>query len=183
MLELLVSCGVSLDGNNEEDNSPLLLACAVGRFEAAKLLVHLGAALVSAKGSALAAARRHTLILQWLLVGLYTDQARLEQRKPESEAGGSTITRVGSWAGPWSMSYPLERGLQRKEEKAPIDWVGRLKQAQEQHERQEREQLTPWRLLKAGSSRAIGNPHTYRAGQVEEARGQSYLHRLEALAA
>ena len=80
-INMLLDAGADLEHEGGDDGTPLMGACAFGRFAVVKLLVSKGARLCYEKDgrtiSALHAARNYPKIKRWLLVARFTEGPRL----------------------------------------------------------------------------------------------------------
>ena len=82
LINLLLDAGAEPDYEGGEHGTPLMGACAAGRFEVVKLLVRKGAEMVyhnetGRRISALNAAKHFPEIVRWLLVGRFVEGPRL----------------------------------------------------------------------------------------------------------
>jgi len=78
MISLLHDTGAELETEGGDYGTPLMGACAAGRLQAVKLLARKGAKMLYCNEhgrsfSALRAAKYFPEIVQWLLVGRYTE--------------------------------------------------------------------------------------------------------------
>ncbi|KAK4183784.1 ankyrin repeat-containing domain protein [Podospora australis] len=77
----LLEAGANIDHHGSKEGSALMIACSYGRLEVVKLLVRKGAAIQYRREgtiySAVDSARSNPVIVNWLLVGRFTDQTKL----------------------------------------------------------------------------------------------------------
>ncbi|KAL0930309.1 ankyrin unc44 [Colletotrichum truncatum] len=134
-LHTLLAHGADVDVEGSVEGSALMVACAIGRFDAVRVLVYRGAKIaydtVLADGcrvfrSALAYAEPFPEIVRWLLVERHTSQRRLEFCT-DGSAGLEEV--VMPWSGIHVAGYELvgagAHGV-RKREESSLDFAERL---------------------------------------------------------
>ncbi|KAG8156758.1 hypothetical protein KVR01_013363 [Diaporthe batatas] len=112
MVKALMTMGAELELEGCRYGSPLMAACAWGNLDAARCLVRAGAQLcyVNDEGtqrSAVRAASRHKKVIQWLLVGRYTEQLKIDYQ-PSQATSHETV-----WSGPRLFKLALPTYMHR----------------------------------------------------------------------
>lgn len=125
-----ISIGADVEFENSEKGTALMAACSYGQLEAVKFLVRGGARISYwSKGhqhSALRAANRHPIIVNWLLVERFRDQPRIVEicdlTTPQS------LEKLCFWSGPHQAELPLKGRRKRRNDESGISWLARLTQ-------------------------------------------------------
>ncbi|KAK3385840.1 ankyrin repeat-containing domain protein [Podospora didyma] len=104
-VKALLSVGAEIDFEGSEDGTALMAACAMGRLEVVKLLVHHGASITTSNEtstrSALTMARSFPKIVRWLLVGKHIERKRI------AEFSTTETDVVSSWSGVLTVPVQL----------------------------------------------------------------------------
>ncbi|GME39292.1 uncharacterized protein K452DRAFT_357690 [Neofusicoccum parvum] len=126
MLDVLLEFGADVETEDPVEGTPLMIACATGRFAAVEFLVRRGArAAYESEGvswSSVKAAEKYPEVVEWLLVGRYTSQKKLE-RSPGVETEPSAFR---SWSGVRAVEVPLSGKLARSAGKSMLDYYVHL---------------------------------------------------------
>lgn len=126
MLEVLLEFGADVETEDPVEGTPLMIACATGRFAAVEFLVRRGARAAYESGgvswSGVRAAEKYPEVVEWLLVGRYTGQKKLE-RGPGVETEPSAFRL---WSGVRAVEVPLSGKLARSAGKSMLDYCVRL---------------------------------------------------------
>jgi ankyrin repeat protein len=125
-----ISIGADVEFEDSEKGTALMAACSYGQLEAVKFLVRSGARISYwSKGrqhSALRAAKRHPIIVNWLLVERFWDQPRIvgigDLKTPQS------LEKLCFWSGPHQAELPLKGKRERRNNESAISWLARLTQ-------------------------------------------------------
>lgn len=114
MVDVLLEYGADIEFHAEMEGTPLITACAAGRFSSVKLLVFRGATISYRKDgrvwSGVKAAERYPEIVVWLLCGRFSSQKPLSDRAhPETMNQPCRL-----WAGTEELEIPLSGELRRR---------------------------------------------------------------------
>lgn len=125
MAEALIGWGAKLEMEGCWHGSPLMAACAWGNLDAARVLVRAGALLcyINEEGvlrSAISAASRHQKVMNWLLVGRYTEQPKLDWKPSQITAHESV------WSGPRLFKLALPTYMHRDFYESRLSHLRRL---------------------------------------------------------
>ncbi|KAI1110109.1 ankyrin repeat-containing domain protein [Nemania sp. NC0429] len=131
-LEVIDHClemGADIDFDGSSYGSALMAACANSRLEAVKHLVRRGASIVYhgefGITSAIEAADGHKKIITWLLVGQFTEQAKLEYTSLQDS---NTAESIRAWSGVQQKPMRLTGSHERKRLESLRDYIFRLAQ-------------------------------------------------------
>lgn len=122
----LLELGASLNFEGCPSGSALMAACSAGRLQTVRLLVRHGAS-ISYHGpngfrSAVDVARRNKAIVDWLLVGRFTDQKKISV--PAVPGSSTDEFHTQSWSGPVKAGLVISGTSQRRaHESAKQYWV------------------------------------------------------------
>jgi ankyrin repeat protein len=125
----IISLDADLNFEGHALGSALLLACAKRQFKVVKLLVRAGAKITyfsttsNEWKSAYAFAQNSPAILQWLLVGQYTEQRKISFAPGETHCSEE---RIRPWSGVTQVSLPLIGERKQRHEESLFDYVVRL---------------------------------------------------------
>ncbi|GME48106.1 uncharacterized protein K452DRAFT_357690 [Neofusicoccum parvum] len=126
MLDVLLEFGADVETEDPVEGTPLMIACATGQFAAVEFLVRRGARAAYESGgvswSGVRAAEKYPEVVEWLLVGRYTSQKKLE-RGPGVETEPSAFRL---WSGVRAVEVPLSGKLARSAGKSTLDYCVRL---------------------------------------------------------
>ncbi|KAF2686819.1 ankyrin [Lentithecium fluviatile CBS 122367] len=118
VMEVLLRAGANMELPSRASGTALVTACLTGQLSSAKYLVRRGASYDSTFNgrpiNALDAAHGHQAIIEWFLVGRFTDQLKLTSGDADNN---STQKRVMCWSGVRQM-----RVLLRAEFDRPTGW-------------------------------------------------------------
>lgn len=124
-IRLLLSMGSNMEHEAGEEGTPLVAACAYRRLDAAKLLVRYGANLQhESRGngrSAVAAAQCFPEIMNWLLVGRFTDQRRLKDSGRNECSSSFSV-----WSGIRQVGVPIQWQWKQGRHETMMDYARRL---------------------------------------------------------
>jgi ankyrin repeat protein len=88
-VDFMIEYGTAINMEGGPDGTPLMAACVAGHLSIVKRLVHSGALLIYWNGtghvSAFVKAQPHKKLLQWLLVGRFTETLRLTGESAEED--------------------------------------------------------------------------------------------------
>lgn len=124
----LLDLGARLKFEGCPSGSALMAACSAGRLETVKLLVRRGASITyhgpNGTRSAVDIARRNKAIVDWLLVGRFTDQKKIS----DSAVPGSSPDEVETqpWSGPVTAELVVSGSSQRQADESAKQYWGRL---------------------------------------------------------
>jgi hypothetical protein len=112
----LLGLGASLEFEGCPSGSALMAACSAGRLETVRLLVRRGAS-ISYYGpngfrSAVDVSRRNKAIVDWLLVGRFTDQKKISV--PAVPGSSTDEFDAQPWSGPVKAELVISGPLQRR---------------------------------------------------------------------
>lgn len=127
VMENLLRLGAKIDFEGCPQGSALMAACHAGRIDAVKFLVRKGAKIYyegpTFSRSAITAAKRHKSIVNWLLVGHFTEQPKLTSCGGIS---GHQDLEVKSWAGLVKVKLRVSDSLERRGYESIKDYLFRF---------------------------------------------------------
>ncbi|KAL0936855.1 ankyrin-2 ankyrin [Colletotrichum truncatum] len=127
----LLRIGLDMEFEGSTAGTPLLAAAHEGRVDVVKLLVYRGAKVLYKKNdvwkSALDAAKSFPGIVDWLLVGRFTEQGKLEACSSNWEE--DYISRIRPWSGVHSGVFLLEGKYQKAWNESTLKWLCSLEKA------------------------------------------------------
>ncbi|KAJ3577762.1 hypothetical protein NPX13_g2797 [Xylaria arbuscula] len=127
VIDHCLEMGASIDFDGSSYGSALMAACANCRFEAVQYLVRRGASIVYygelGLTSAIKMANGHKKIIQWLLVGQFTEQAKLEYNKLQDPNDDLPLR---CWSGIQETSMRLTGDQERQPDESLESYVFRL---------------------------------------------------------
>ncbi|OBR05379.1 ankyrin-2 ankyrin [Colletotrichum higginsianum IMI 349063] len=130
-VKVLVRMGCDIEFEGSVVGTALMAAAHEGRMGIVKLLVLAGARVQYERDgvwqSAVAAAVNFPDVLSWLLVGRYSEQAKIEQ--PSSCWDRDLQDVVCPWSGYWKGVFPLEGKYARCWGDSMLLWLSRLEKA------------------------------------------------------
>ncbi|KAJ0166505.1 Ankyrin-3 [Colletotrichum tanaceti] len=140
-VRVLVRMGCDVEFEGSAAGTALMAAAREGRTDVVKLLVLAGGARVQYQRddgvwrSAVAAAADFPEVLSWLLVGRYSEQARIEESPSSSSCWDNRDLRdqdgrgVRPWSGYWKGVFPLQGKYARCWGDSMLLWLSRLEKA------------------------------------------------------
>ncbi|KAK1573697.1 ankyrin repeat-containing domain protein [Colletotrichum navitas] len=130
-VKVLLGEGCDIEFEGSAAGTALMAAASMGRIDIVKLLVYAGARIQYKKNegwrSAVTAAKDFPDVLNWLLVGRFTEQSRIE----ESSVDWSSDSEVNVcfWSGYWAGVFPLEGKYTRGWGDSMLRWLSCLEKA------------------------------------------------------
>lgn len=123
---LLIAAGADVIAEGCDDGTALMAACEAGRLSAIKFLIHRGAKVSYSTDervvSALAVAKHFPEICEWLLVGRYTEQLKIDV----SGQTGPSSNVVQPWLGLEQRRIPLTGEYGRFGDETMLEYACRL---------------------------------------------------------